>query len=95
MSQVEDAARRANAHDFITRLPNGYDTIVGAKGSQISGGQKQRISIARAIIRQPSIILLDEATSALDSQSEKLVQKALDEIRIGITTVTVAHRYNR
>ena len=89
---AEQAARIANAHEFIEAMPEGYDTVIGDRGSRLSGGQRQRLSIARAILKNPPILILDEATSALDSESEKLVQEALEHLMSDRTTLVVAHR---
>ncbi len=91
-ADVMDAAKIANAHDFIMQLPNGYDTVIGDRGGKLSGGQRQRLSIARAILKNPSILILDEATSALDTESEKLVQEALTNLMKNRTSVVIAHR---
>jgi ATP-binding cassette subfamily B protein len=91
-AEVEEVARAANAHDFIMRLPRGYDTEVGQRGALLSAGQRQRIAIARALLKNPSIVVLDEATSVLDAESEAEVQQALQRLLAGRTTFIIAHR---
>jgi len=91
-ADVEAAARAANAHDFVSRFPEGYKTLVGERGVQLSGGQKQRVAIARAVLKDPRLLILDEATSALDAESEHLVKDALDRLMKGRTTLIIAHR---
>jgi ATP-binding cassette subfamily B protein len=89
---IEAAARAANAHDFIRRLPQGYDTVVGERGSRLSVGERQRVAIARTLLKSPAILILDEPTSALDAETEHLVQEALDRVTRGRTTLIIAHR---
>ena len=91
-AEIEAACRAANIHDFITDLPDGYDTIVGERGYRLSGGEKQRIALARVILKNPRILVLDEATSSLDSESERLIQDALKRVMAGRTSVVIAHR---
>ncbi|CAF3820508.1 unnamed protein product [Rotaria sp. Silwood1] len=91
-AEIEEAARQANAHNFIMQLPNKYATVVGERGIQLSGGEKQRVVLARALVKQPALLLLDEATSALDNTNEKIVQEALDQACQGRTTIVIAHR---
>lgn len=90
--EVIEAAKAANAHDFIMKLADGYDTKIGERGITLSGGQRQRMAIARAILKNPRILILDEATSALDTESEEVVQEALDKLMIGRTSFVIAHR---
>jgi subfamily B ATP-binding cassette protein MsbA len=92
LDRVEEAARHALAHDFILRMPQGYDTVIGEKGFRLSGGEKQRLSIARAILKNAPILILDEATSSLDSESESLVQAALANLMQNRTALVIAHR---
>src|SRR5205823_6030201 len=91
-AEIEDAARRANAHEFIVRLPETYDTFIGERGVKLSGGQQQRLAIARAIVASPQILILDEATSNLDTESEQLIQASMSTLLAGRTTFVIAHR---
>jgi subfamily B ATP-binding cassette protein MsbA len=92
LTKIEEAARQANAHGFVSRMPGGYDTVVGEQGLKLSGGERQRLAIARALLKNAPILILDEATSALDTESESVVQEALDALMRGRTTFVIAHR---
>jgi ABC-type multidrug transport system fused ATPase/permease subunit len=91
-AEMIQAAQVANAHDFITQLPDGYDTVIGERGVKLSGGQRQRLAIARAILKDAPILILDEATSSVDAETELLIQQALERLMIGRTTIVIAHR---
>src|SRR5690606_34818068 len=92
LDRVIEAARVAEAHEFIMSLPDGYDTVVGERGQKLSGGQRQRISIARAVLKDPPILVLDEATSSVDNETEAAIQRSLERIAVGRTTIIIAHR---
>jgi subfamily B ATP-binding cassette protein MsbA len=91
-ADIEAAARVAHAHEFIERLPDGYETLVGERGVKLSGGQRQRVAIARAVLKDPAVLVLDEATSNLDTESERLIEDAMEKLLVGRTTLIIAHR---
>ena len=92
LEQIVEAAKTAEAHDFITELPQGYDTVVGERGQKLSGGQRQRLSIARAVLKDPPVLILDEATSSVDNETEVAIQRSMEKIIVGRTTIVIAHR---
>jgi subfamily B ATP-binding cassette protein MsbA len=92
LGKIMDAARAANAHTFISQMPNGYESVIGERGVKISGGERQRLALARAILKNPPLLILDEATSALDTESEILVQEAIERLMAGRTSIVIAHR---
>ena len=92
MEKIIEAAKIAEAHEFIMSLPDGYDTIVGERGQKLSGGQRQRLSIARAVLKDPPVLILDEATSAVDNETEAAIQRSMERITVGRTTIVIAHR---